>query len=129
MDIFNERFLPLIEDSGKTDQELERLIGLPRSIIYDWKHGRNKSSFKKYAGNFAAYFNVSADYLLGNIDSPNLRQTNALELDENERKIISAYRELNSEGKQQAVILITEFLFQNARYTQKSDTNADKKAE
>ena len=66
MNLFAERFLPLIEKSGKTDQELEKAMGLPRSIIYDWKNGRNKSSFKKYAGNFAEYFNVSADYLLGN---------------------------------------------------------------
>ena len=129
MDIFNERFLPLIKSSGKTDQELEKSMGLPRSIIYDWKNGRNKSSFKKYAGNFAVYFNVSADYLLGNIDTPNLNQTNVLELDENERKIIAAYRDLNDEGKQQAIILVTEFLFQSARYTQKSDTDAIKKAE
>ncbi len=70
MDLFSERFLPLIEKSGKTDQELEKAMGLPRSIIYDWKNGRNKSSFKKYAGNFAEYFNVSADYLLGNTDNP-----------------------------------------------------------
>lgn len=70
MDLFSERFLPLIEKSGKTDQELEKDMGLPRSIIYDWKHGRNKSSFKKYAGNFAEHFNVSADYLLGNTDNP-----------------------------------------------------------
>ena len=70
MNLFAERFLPLIEKSGKTDQELEKAMGLPRSIIYDWKNGRNKSSFKKYAGNFAEYFNVSADYLLGNTDNP-----------------------------------------------------------
>lgn len=70
MDLFSERFLPLIEKSGKADQELEKSMGLPRSIIYDWKHGRNKSSFKKYAGNFAEYFDVSADYLLGKTDKP-----------------------------------------------------------
>lgn len=73
MDLFSERFLPLIENSGKTDQELEKSMGLPRSIIYDWKHGRNKSSFKKYAANFAEYFNVSTDYLLGSTDDPTPR--------------------------------------------------------
>lgn len=76
MGLFSERFLPLIEKSGKTDQELEKAMGLPRSIIYDWKHGRNKSSFKKYAGNFAEYFNVSADYLLGNTNNPQNAKTN-----------------------------------------------------
>lgn len=66
MNLFTEKFLPLIEKSGKTDAELEKAMELPRSIIYDWRTGRNKSSYKKYASNFAAYFNVSTDYLLGN---------------------------------------------------------------
>ena len=66
MSLFTEKFLPLIESSGKTDAELEKAMDLPRSIIYDWRTGRNKSSYKKYASNFAAYFNVSTDYLLGN---------------------------------------------------------------
>ncbi len=65
MKIFNERYLPLIERSGKSDSELEKAMDLPRSIIYDWKHGRNKG-YKKYADKFAAYFNISTDYLLGN---------------------------------------------------------------
>lgn len=81
MDLFSERFLPLIEKSGKPDQELEKAMGLPRSIIYDWKNGRNKSSYKKYAGNFAEYFNVSADYLLGRTDDPEgFKKKNVLEL-------------------------------------------------
>lgn len=71
MSLFTEKFLPLIENSGKTDIELEKAMNLPRSIIYDWKTGRNKSSYKKYASNFASYFNVSTDYLLGNeVKSP-----------------------------------------------------------
>ena len=64
MDIFTDRYLPLIEKSGKTDSELEKEIGLPRSIIYDWRKGRNKS-YKKYADKFAAYFNVSVSWMLG----------------------------------------------------------------
>lgn len=45
--------------------ELEREMHLPRSIIYDWRNGRSKS-YKKYAAEIAAYFNVSTDYVLGN---------------------------------------------------------------
>lgn len=93
MDIFSERFLPLIENSGKTDKELEKSMELPRSIIYDWKHGRNKSSFKKYASNFAKFFNVSTDYLLGNTDSPNIEDEDDLQ------RIIDVYRNLNNEGR------------------------------
>lgn len=69
MDIFLERILPLFEQSGMNDQELERNIDIPRGIIYDWKKGRTKS-YKKYCGQIASYFNVSTDYLLGNTDDP-----------------------------------------------------------
>lgn len=65
MDIFTDIILPLIENSGKSDMELEREMHLPRSIIYDWRNGRSKS-YKKYAAEIAAYFNVSTDYVLGN---------------------------------------------------------------
>lgn len=69
MDIFLERILPLFEQSGMNDQELERNIDIPRGIIYDWKKGRTKS-YKKYCGQIASYFHVSTDYLLGNTDDP-----------------------------------------------------------
>lgn len=133
MNLFTERFLPLIKKSGKTDAELEKAMGLPRSIIYDWKTGRNKSSYKKYAGNFASYFNVSTDYLLGQRDESILDKSLSTQKDlglrEDEYILLEAYRELNAEGKKQAVIYVTEFLLQNARFTQKSDTDAAEKAE
>lgn len=96
MDIFTERFLPLIEKSGKADQELEKAMGLPRSIIYDWKHGRNKSSFKKYAGNFAEFFDVSADYLLGNTDNPQSLKPDA---DPQMAEAVELFKNLSSEQR------------------------------
>lgn len=70
MDIYSERIKPLFTSSGKSDLELEKEIGLPRSIIYDWNNGRSKSH-KKYADKIAEYFNVTTDYLLGNSDIKN----------------------------------------------------------
>lgn len=107
MDIFTERFLPLIQGSGKSDQELEKAMGLPRSIIYDWKHGRNKSSFKKYAGNFAEYFNVSADYLLGNQDNPQSVQS---ELDPQMKEAIKLFSNLTSDKRKLALKIIKVLL-------------------
>lgn len=106
MDIFSERFLPLIEKSGKTDQELEKSMGLPRSIIYDWKHGRNKSSFKKYAGNFAEYFDVSADFLLGNTDNP---QSSKSSSDPQTLEFIQLFENLPSEKKDLALKVLKVF--------------------
>lgn len=107
MDIFTERFLPLIQESGKSDQELEKAMGLPRSIIYDWKHGRNKSSFKKYAGNFAEYFNVSADYLLGNKDNPQSVQS---EMDPQIEEAIILFENLPAEKRKQVLKIIKTFV-------------------
>lgn len=44
-------------------------------------------------------------------------------LNSEEQRLIAGYRELNDEGKKQAVIYVTEMLMQNIRYTQKSDTH------
>ena len=107
MDLFTERFLPLIQESGKSDQELEKAMGLPRSIIYDWKHGRNKSSFKKYAGNFAEYFNVSADYLLGNTDNP---KSNTPETDPQTAEALKIFSSLPNEKRKLALKLIRSLL-------------------
>ena len=106
MNLFAERFLPLIEKSGKTDQELEKAMGLPRSIIYDWKNGRNKSSFKKYAGNFAEDFNVSADYLLGNTDNP---QSIHSDIDPQLEEAIKLFSSLTSEKRKQVLKIIKTF--------------------
>lgn len=108
MDLFTERFLPLIQESGKSDQELEKAMGLPRSIIYDWKHGRNKSSFKKYAGNFAEYFNVSADYLLGNTDRP--QNNNAPETDPQTVEAINLFANMSSDKRKLALKIIKVLL-------------------
>ncbi len=106
MDIFAERFLPLIEKSGKTDQELEKSMGLPRSIIYDWKHGRNKSSFKKYAGNFAEFFDVSADYLLGNTNNP---QSSKHSTDPQTLEFMRLFERLPSDKKSLALKVLKVF--------------------
>lgn len=96
MNLFTERFLPLIEKSGKTDIELEKAMELPRSIIYDWRTGRNKSSYKKYASNFAAYFNVSTDYLLGNTDNP---QNPKGDVDPETAEAMELFKKLSSEQR------------------------------
>ena len=67
MDFFKDRILPLIEKSGLNDVQIEKALNLPRSTIYDWKHGRSKS-YKKNISDIASLFHVSTDYLLGNTD-------------------------------------------------------------
>lgn len=69
MDIYAERIKPLFDQSGKSDAELEREIGIPARKISQWNINYTKS-YTKYIPQIAAYFHVSTDYLLGNTDTP-----------------------------------------------------------
>lgn len=69
MDIYSERIKPLFAQSGKSDAELEREIGIPAKKISQWNINYTKS-YTKYIPQIAAYFHVSTDYLLGNTDDP-----------------------------------------------------------
>lgn len=92
MDIFTNKIKPLFDNSGLTDAELEKQIGLPKGKIYDWKSGRNKS-YKNYVDKIAAYFNVSADYLLSTKNKP----TNYGELTDEQKIWIKFFEGLSPE--------------------------------
>jgi transcriptional regulator with XRE-family HTH domain len=87
--------------------ELEKEIGLPRSIIYKWNNNKNKS-YKSYIGKIAKYFNVPADYLLGNTDIKNKPATdNGNGLSESEAQLIKLF---NSVRKSRVWLLDIERL-------------------
>ncbi len=68
MDLYLNRIKPLFESSGETDKEIEESLGLPRGVIYKWGMGENKS-YKKFIPQIAKKYRVSADYLMGLVDS------------------------------------------------------------
>ena len=68
MDLYLDRIKPLFESSGETDKEIEESLGLPRGVIYKWGMGENKS-YKKFIPQIAKKYRVSADYLMGLVDS------------------------------------------------------------
>lgn len=55
--------LSLIRRKGVTEQKFLADLGLSRTLLSDWKRGKSKS-YRKYLAEIAAYFDVSADYLL-----------------------------------------------------------------
>lgn len=125
---FLARIENLCKQKGLKRQNVYVNCGIGKDFGVSLRKGSEPAIGKVYA--LAEYLDCSVDYLLCRTDNPN-SHTNKVEasgLDENERKILSAYRELNDYGKQEAVIYITEFLFQNARFTQKSDTDNAKEA-
>lgn len=126
---FLDRVEELCSQKGLKRQVVYTNCGIGKNFGVSIRNGSEPSIGKVFA--LATELDCSVDYLLCRTDNPN-SHTNKVEmsgLDKNERKILSAYRELNDEGKQQALIYVTEFLFQSARFTQKSDTDADEKAE
>ena len=65
LDIYTNKIKPLFDRTGMSDFDLEKAIGLPRSIIYKWNNGINKS-YKKYIPEISSYFKLSMDYFSEN---------------------------------------------------------------
>lgn len=106
MEIYLERIKPLFKSSGKSNLELEKDIGLPRSIIYDWDNKRSKS-YKNYADKIASYFNVSTDYLLGNTDIKNKPATDkGNELSDDDAQLLKLFNQVPEESKALVVGMI-----------------------
>ena len=56
--------LELIRNSGKSENALEKAIGLAQGSIKNWRNGKSKPSLEAVS-KIADYFGVSVDYLLG----------------------------------------------------------------
>ncbi|WP_285023664.1 helix-turn-helix domain-containing protein [Lactococcus garvieae] len=79
-----ERLTKLIEETGKSMNQIETELNYPRNTLQSYK--RSNPSAKRLA-EIAKYFNVSTDYLLG-------REENKTENDltEEENEVIAAFR-------------------------------------
>ena len=62
--IFQMRFRALCYESGKTQEQLARALGVSRPTISGWLDGKNVPDIISLT-RIAEYFDVSADYLLG----------------------------------------------------------------
>lgn len=63
------RVLELIRNSGKSENALEKAIGLAQGSIKNWRNEKSKPSLEAVS-KIADYFGVSVDYLLGKTDNP-----------------------------------------------------------
>lgn len=115
--------MKILEERGMANK-ISKATGISSGNISDWKSGKSAPKPEALA-KIAQFLNCTVDYLLGNTDNS---QSLTDGLSGDEQRLITAYRELNDEGKNQADIYITEFLLQNARFTQKSDSDNAKQA-
>lgn len=92
MDELYNRIENLCKEAGENITTMCKLAGVPRSALSDYKAGRIKSLSADKLSKIASHFNVSVDYLLGNVSEPyfhldNQRITDEINcLDEYEKK-------------------------------------------
>lgn len=92
------------EKSGMSQQELAEELGLARSSIATWEINKNCPSLENIT-TLCRIFNISSDRLLG-IE----RTVGAYTpISEEERNIISLYRELNDKGRQMILDTLTAY--------------------
>lgn len=101
-----ERIEMLLEDRGKTQQELLAVLGMNRSTYSNWKLGKSKSYLKRI-DEISDFLGVTPGYLLrGIVDGPE-DGTKAATEDE----MLRVFRNLSSK-KQDCVIQIARILLQ-----------------
>ncbi len=64
---FKQRLKELRIEKGFTQKQLSKLINVSEDCIYFWEKGRSEPSILDLI-NLANIFNVTVDYLIGNVD-------------------------------------------------------------
>ena len=91
-------FFDLCVKAGTKPSTVGKKIGIDSGTISQWKQGVQPSTEKVQV--IAEYFNVSADYLLGNTDNPKAYTSSE---SETERALINLIKQLTHE--QQELVL------------------------
>ncbi|MBO7292961.1 MAG: helix-turn-helix transcriptional regulator [Clostridia bacterium] len=64
-----QRLKDLREDSGKSQEDIARVIGTSQSYYAQYENGKRAIPFERVAL-LAEYYNVSLDYIAGFTDTP-----------------------------------------------------------
>lgn len=93
-----DRIFELLEQKKIAQFELAKLIGISQGVLTHWKQRVQKPSVDMII-KLAGFFKVSADYLLGLSDKPDVCDTNEVySIDETD--LIGMYRRLTPNSKQ-----------------------------
>ena len=94
----SERIKSLIEESGKSYQELEKITGIKKSSLQRYASGATAKIPLDVIEKLSKAFNVSQEYLMGwseNTKEKSSPDQNALT--DEEQKLLESYRRLSSE--------------------------------
>ena len=92
MATFAERFKQLREESGLTQEELARRLGVSKGTVGNYEAGTRTPRKLADLNSLADYFNVEIDYLLG-------RSSSRPEFNLEEQWIISCYRNADEDTR------------------------------
>lgn len=92
MATFADRFKQLREESGLTQEELARRLGVSKGTVGNYESGARTPRKLDDLNSLADYFNVEIDYLLG-------RSNSRSEYDLEEQWIISCYRNADEDTR------------------------------
>lgn len=92
MATFN-RIVELLKEQNKTQKQLMEYLGLGKTAFTGWKSGTT-TSYKKYIGQIADFFDVSIDYLMCNTD---IKAKQNPSLTDEQRELIEAYEAASPE--------------------------------
>ncbi len=96
---FQKIFVDLLKSRGLSPLRLSKEIGIPKSIVYEWKDGIREPSAESLK-KLSSYFGVSVSYLLGMDDEDAgereilmmLRQTKQISAQDHE-KLLENFRQ------------------------------------
>jgi transcriptional regulator with XRE-family HTH domain len=87
--MFGDILGKLLQERGVTAYKLAIELNISQSLISQWKHNKQVPNGENLS-KIANYFNVSADYLLG--EAKQTAVVPASDLTEHEKRVIFAYR-------------------------------------
>ena len=94
-----EKILVLMKQRNVTQYRLAKDIGIAEGVFYAWKKKTQKPSTDVVV-KIAAYFNVSADYLLGIAENPETSAAKGFNYSKDETDLIDTYRQLTPNSKE-----------------------------
>ena len=107
-----ERIKLLVEQSGKSYQELEKLTGIKKSSLQRYASGVTAKIPLDVIEKLSKYFNVSQEYLMGWDEEK--KTPKELKLNEGERMLVELFRQVPKD-QQELVLQMIEVALKTKR--------------
>lgn len=105
-----ERFSDLLKDQGKRPADVTEATGISSTVFSEWKSGKSQPKVDKLV-KIARYLGTTVEYLVTGEDP-----VPGVKLSSDEDSLLSAYRSLNSLGREKAAEYVSD-LAGNEKYT------------